>query len=186
MMVHVHRQHLFPLLNPSKNLKNEYRLVQMYTLYLYTEDAALRSLYKEKQGKSPNGDAGIDLYVPTELELDKTHPTYFIDHRIICRMTRSETNESVSYYLYPRSSISKTPLRLANSVGIIDSGYRGPIIAALDFNNPQGRFIVDRYSRLVQICAPTLQSIQLVVCDSLDEMDIHTERGSNGFGSSGK
>lgn len=154
----------------------------MYTLYLYTEDRELRSLYKEKQSQPSKGDAGIDLYVPSRLELDKTHPTYFIDHRIICRMTCSQTNESVSYYLYPRSSISKTPLRLANSVGIIDSGYRGPIIAAMDLRS---NFTIEKYSRLVQICAPTLQSIQLVVCDSLEEMDIHTERGSNGFGSSG-
>ena len=34
-----------------------------------------------------------------------------------------------SYYLYPRSSISKTPLRMSNSTGIIDAGYRGEIIA---------------------------------------------------------
>ena len=41
----------------------------------------------------------------------------------------------VSYYLYPRSSVStKTPLRLANSVGIIDSGYRGNIKAVFDIN----------------------------------------------------
>lgn len=158
----------------------------MYTLYLYTEDASLRSLYKEKQNQPVGGDAGVDLYVPSTLELDNTHPTYFINHRIICRMNHTATNESVSYYLYPRSSISKTPLRLANSVGIIDAGYRGPITAALDFNQSRSRFTVDQYSRLVQICAPTLQPIQLVVCDSLDDMDIHTDRGSNGFGSSGK
>jgi dUTP pyrophosphatase len=157
----------------------------MYTLYLYTEDAELRALYKHKQAQPFKGDAGVDLFVPTTIELDSTHPTYFVDHRIICRMTRSDSNESVSYYLYPRSSISKTPLRLANSVGIIDSGYRGPIIAALDFHSASHPYVVDSHSRLVQICSPTLSPIQLVVCDHLSEMDIHTDRGSNGFGSSG-
>ena len=39
-------------------------------------------------------------------------------------------DKNIGYYLYPRSSISKTPLILANSVGIIDSGYRGNIKAA--------------------------------------------------------
>ena len=39
----------------------------------------------------------------------------------------------VGYYLYSRSSTgSKTPLRLSNSVGIIDSGYRGNIKACFD------------------------------------------------------
>ena len=37
-----------------------------------------------------------------------------------------------SYMLVPRSSISKTPLRMANSIGIIDAGYRGEIMAAVD------------------------------------------------------
>ena len=38
-----------------------------------------------------------------------------------------------AYYLYPRSSMgSKTPLRLSNSVGIIDAGYRGNIIGVVD------------------------------------------------------
>ena len=37
------------------------------------------------------------------------------------------------YYLYPRSSTgSKTPLRLSNSIGVIDSGYRGNLIACFD------------------------------------------------------
>ena len=39
----------------------------------------------------------------------------------------------IGFYLYPRSSTgSKTPIRLSNSVGIIDSGYRGELMAFLD------------------------------------------------------
>ena len=45
-------------------------------------------------------------------------------------MNKDEKN--VSYYLYPRSSIIKTPLRMSNSVGIIDAGYRGNIIGCVD------------------------------------------------------
>ena len=43
-----------------------------------------------------------------------------------------ETMEKRPYFLMPRSSISKTPLRLCNSVGLIDAGYRGEIMAAVD------------------------------------------------------
>ena len=153
----------------------------MYTLHLYTEDQDLREQY-QKQVKY-NGDSGIDLYVPS----DYTHPgsstrtTYKLDHNIICCMTDGVSTPT-SYYLYPRSSIVNTPFRLANSVGIIDAGYRGHIIAALDCvsENP---FEIKKGTRLVQICAPNLSPVRLQLHDTLDEP---TERGSGGFGSTGK
>jgi len=43
-----------------------------------------------------------------------------------------ENLDNKAYYLFPRSSISKTPLRLANSIGLIDGGYRGEIVAMVD------------------------------------------------------
>ena len=153
----------------------------MYTLYLYTEDPSLRQQYIAASFLS--GDAGIDLYVPTpHTEL---RGTVFINHRIICRMTKTlSTGEEkdVSYYLYPRSSLSKTRLRLANSVGIIDSGYRGEIITALDviMSEPEE---ITTYQRLVQICSPTLDPVRLVV---VDEIELNTDRGARGFGSTGR
>ena len=54
------------------------------------------------------------------------------------------------YYLYPRSSISKTPLRLCNSVGIIDAGYRGNIMAFVDNIDED----YDLGTRLFQLCDP--------------------------------
>lgn len=159
----------------------------MYTLYLYTEDQHLKDLYKQKALSQVHGDAGIDLFVPDEVSIETKHRgMIFLDHRIICRMTKTVDNQEipVSYYLYPRSSISKTPLRLANSVGIIDSGYRGSIIAALDLKGNE--YTVEKHTRLVQLCSPTLDLIRLVVCDSLSEMDMQTQRGSGGFGSTGK
>ncbi len=164
---------------------------KMYTLYLFTENPALKSLYLEKMMKDENrGDAGIDLYVPQNTIITKESST-FLNHEVICRMTRmTKTNDvdnveiPVSYYLYPRSSISKTPLRLANSVGIIDAGYRGNIIAALDCIRDD--YKLEQLQRIVQICAPTLEPVRLVVCDSLEEMNMNTLRSSGGFGSTGK
>jgi dUTP pyrophosphatase len=156
----------------------------MHTLYLFTENPELKSLYTKP--RNDRGDAGIDLYVPETVETVE-NSTLFLNHQIICRMTKTvdEKEIPVSYYLYPRSSISKTPFRLANSVGIIDSGYRGNIISALDcYNN--NKYTLDKFSRIVQICAPTLEPVRLVVCDSLDEMEMNTERSTGGFGSSGK
>ena len=154
-----------------------------YTLHLYTANEELKTLYKnrESDANAYKGDCGVDLYIPhtKELASDKTH---FISHEIVCWMT-DENGEYVSYYLYPRSSISKTPFRLANSVGIIDSGYRGEIIAAVDvLMRLLSRPSIERHSRLFQICAPNLKPLKLVVEDSIVEGD----RGANGFGSSGK
>ena len=41
-----------------------------------------------------------------------------------------DQNNKTSYYLYPRSSISKTPLIQTNSVGIIDKDYRGNVMVS--------------------------------------------------------
>lgn len=163
----------------------------MYTLYLYTEDAALAEKYL--QASRHQGDAGIDLYCPNQMLL---HP-FLLGLQIRCRMTKTtESGEErdVSYYLYPRSSLAKTRLRLSNSVGIIDAGYRGEIMAAFDvlpvirikggpMYEPEE---ISLHQRLVQICSPTLEPIQLVVVDSLEKLNMQTERGSGGFGSTGK
>ena len=85
---------------------------------------------------------------------------------------------------------------MANSTGIIDSGYRGYIIGALDnigitYINSDGASILGNHSaytikrgqRLFQICAPNLNPIDnIVVTDHLEQ----TIRGSGGFGSTGR
>jgi dUTP pyrophosphatase len=110
-------------------------------------------------------------------------------------MTKTLDNgeeKDVSYYLYPRSSLAKTRLRLSNSVGIIDSGYRGEIMAAFDVvpvvrdNAVYEPEEISLHQRLVQICSPTLDPVQLVVVDSPEKLNLKTERGSGGFGSTGK
>ena len=96
---------------------------------------------------------------------------------------RNPHSHPVGYFLYPRSSTgTKTPLRLANSLGIIDAGYRGNYIAAFD-NIRETVFTVDRLQRLVQICPPNLTYPMRV--ELVEELE-QTERGAGGFGSTGK
>ena len=92
-------------------------------------------------------------------------------------------DKPMGYYLYPRSSISKTAFRMSNSVGIIDSGYRGNLCAYFDVNTntSTSMYTVESMQRLVQICSPTLEPFYVFLVDHLDS----TERGGNGFGSSG-
>jgi dUTP pyrophosphatase len=153
----------------------------MYVLYLYTEDPVLKELYLSRSIHA--GDSGVDLYVPKSV-LGSTD-TVVINYQIRCRMAllHPDGRETpVSYYLYPRSSLSKTRLRLANSVGIIDAGYRGEIMASFDIKGAT-ELDVDARLRLVQLCSPTLDPIRLVVVDTLD---LDTERGAGGFGSTGR
>jgi dUTP pyrophosphatase len=86
-----------------------------------------------------------------------------------------------AFYMYPRSSISKTPFRLANNTGIIDSGYRGNLGAYFDcFSNSTEQ--IPKGSRLLQICAPDLNAFRVIIVNNLD----NTSRGTGGFGSTGK
>ena len=128
------------------------------------------------------GDSGIDLIVPYDIPAPDNDIVYTIDHLIQCQLINSETDKDVSYYLYPRSSISKTPFMMANSVGIIDAGYRGNIMAKVrKFGNTMNT-IINTGDKLFQICAPDLKSIQVLVVSELSE----TSRGNDGFGSTNK
>ena len=60
--------------------------------------------------------------------------------------------DNKAYYLFPRSSISKTPLRLANSIGLIDGGYRGELVGMVD-NIYDKDFHIKRGERYFQLVA---------------------------------
>ena len=83
--------------------------------------------YYENHGHFHQGDAGLDLYVLEDLEFD-VGETKLIKLGISC-----QPEDGVAYFLMPRSSISKTPLRMSNSIGLIDGGYRGEIMACCDY-----------------------------------------------------
>ena len=148
-------------------------------LLIKTDNEYLKSLYTNHQHYNP-GDSGLDLFCPEDIIIGPGE-TMKIDLQIQCEALHDNIeNNNVSYYLYPRSSIIKTPLRLANSVGIIDAGYRGNIIACVD-NIKNYEFKIEKGSRLFQICGPTLEPIEIRVVNELSS----SQRGSGGFGSTG-
>jgi dUTP pyrophosphatase len=130
-------------------------------------------------------DAGFDLFVPNEIicgggQVNK------IDLEVKCSaqiITNQSEPRNTGFYMYPRSSISNTPLRLANSVGIIDSGYRGRLMGKFDCLQTQ--FFVNKFDRLLQICAPGLLPIYVELTNN-EEMLGTTDRGNGGFGSTGR
>ena len=198
-----------------------------YTLKIKPENDAVKQLYLN-HGFFNKGDSGIDLFFPDKVNF-RNGSTTFVDLKIKCEMIDNTTNKNVSYYLYPRSSISKTSLMLHNSTGIIDEGYRGNIKTAIINTSQQniswinvalvfysiiitniniidyelvriftfynlihilaifmplsfyGFITIPKHTRLVQICSPTLESINVEIVTKLSD----SERGENGFGSTG-
>jgi len=83
--------------------------------------------------------------------------------------------------IIPRSSIgAKTPLRLSNSVGLIDSGYRGELGILYD-NISDSDFTINAGDRIAQLLVLPAHQFKANIVDTLDE----TERGNGGFGSTG-
>ena len=140
-------------------------------------------------------DSGFDLYVPEDVAFTQEFESKFIDMKvkvemIQCDVTNDDSNKyPTGFHLYARSSISKTPLMLANHVGIIDSGYRGSIIGAFRWlhmrEDPLAfeRYVVEKGTRLLQICHPTLCPVYVMVVP--ESQLSSTERGAGGFGSTG-
>lgn len=156
----------------------------------------LRSMYVDAIEKhnnqiknNPYANSGFDLFTPLETIIEKKEKIN-LNVKVACyKIILNSHYDTVvkeiprAYYLYPRSSISKTPLRLSNSVGIIDAGYRGNLLAAVD-NISNNSYTVEQFTRLFQITSPTLQPFLIKLSDK--ELDLgETERGSEGFGSTG-
>jgi dUTP pyrophosphatase len=136
--------------------------------------AEVKTMY-ENHGHFHDGDAGLDLFVINEQTINAGEST-LIHLQISC-----ENTENKPYLIMPRSSIAKTPLRLSNSIGLIDSGYRGEIMAAVD-NIKTEDYTVEPGQRLFQLVAMDGASIHVELVDALSE----TTRGEGGFGSTGK
>lgn len=77
----------------------------------------------------------------------------------------------------------KRKLQIANSPGTIDSNYRGEIGVIVFNANPNEELIIKRGEKIAQMVIQKLPDTELVF---VREIDSETERGSNGFGSSGK
>ena len=137
-------------------------------------DKKVWDLY-ENHGHFYEGDAGLDLYIVSKQTIDPNEST-LIHLGISC-----ENLDNKPYMLMPRSSIAKTPLRLSNSVGLIDAGYRGEIMAAVD-NIKNIPFTLEVGQRLFQLVGMDGSEINFELVENLST----SSRGSGGFGSTGK
>jgi len=131
--------------------------------------------YYENHGHFHQGDAGLDLYVLEDIEFAPGE-TKLIKLGISC-----QPEDGIAYFLMPRSSISKTSLRMSNSIGLIDGGYRGEIMACCD-NVKTDKYSVKKGERLFQLVAANCSEIRYEIKHDLGD----SSRGEGGFGSTGK
>ena len=145
---------------------------------IHAENQIVRSFY-ENHSTYHEDDSGLDLFFIEDINIGPRE-TKLISLGIKCEAWKNEhTPETYAYYLYPRSSISKTPLRMSNSVGIIDAGYRGNLMVSVD-NVSDEPYIIKTGQRLFQLCGPTLsRGNTFELTDTLSD----TARGEGGFGS---
>ena len=120
-----------------------------------------------------DGDAGMDLVATSIISDTQFQITYGLGIAM-------EIPEGFVGLVFPRSSIRKTGLELSNSVGVIDSGYRGELQAT--FNKNEGPIekdqIGDRIAQIIILPYPK------VLFTEVEELS-NTERGEGGFGSTG-
>ena len=196
-------------------------LTKYAILKLYVDgDDELKNLYKEHIQKhnaailsSEYPNSGFDILCPEDKVFDPSINSQMFNMKIKTEMryykaerhsstTQQTTSKPSPFLLHPRSSLSKTPLMLANHTGIIDSGYRGWIIGAfrnlsscnavsnevgignVAYYSSNFCYNVEKYTRLLQICHPSLCPIYVEMVDNEEDLST-TERGEGGFGSTG-
>ena len=159
-----------------------------------SDDEDLKNLYKnavakmntEEYKNNPHKDSGFDIFTPMENVVIHSGETKLIDMKIQCAAYYVVHNrwdwaeKPMAFYMYARSSIYKTPLRLANNTGIIDSGYRGEIMLKYTLSPYATEYeIGDRVGQIIIVPYPRIDFHQV-------ETLTPSDRGSKGYGSTGR
>ena len=118
-----------------------------------------------------NEDTGLDIPMPNSVNIPAKSKAFTVDLGF-------KAEQNFGYMLVPRSSISKTPLRLANSIGIIDKGYRGKVMVKVD-NNSDTDYTILKGNCYFQIVAFSGILPNYFLVDEINS----TKRGERGFGS---
>jgi len=153
-------------------MENKLKKYSVLKLYINDRNEELVELYKKHVEthnfsivNDPYPKSCFDLFIPREKIFDMEMLSSMVNLEIKAQMMyRDKYNDlydPCAFYIFPKSSISKTPLLLANHTGIIESGFHGWIQAAfrwfhIKVENIVPEYIVEKNARLLQICHPTL------------------------------
>lgn len=125
-------------------------------------------------------DVGLDIFMPEKITVPPNAISFKIGTGI--KANAIINNNNSSFMIFPRSSMgSKTPLRLCNSIGLVDPEYRGESFLVVD-NMSSVPYVIEKHDRLVQFVGPSHENPNVIVVDDLD----NTTRSENGLGSTGR
>lgn len=181
------------------------RIVLLQVLDEELEDYYALATVEHNESVDNNGalaDSGFDLVCPENIRRTGAMETISADTKLIGLKVKAAVYEVKNfevnqinglknelcraYDLCVRSSIYKTPWRLANNVGIMDAGYRGELHAGMDYNQRYGKrgtsHNLEKGNRYWQIVMPDRKPFKVYMVEKLNE----TERGEKGLGSTGK
>lgn len=122
-----------------------------------------------------DGDAGMDLTTVDDGAINKEYIQYKLGFSM-------EIPTGYVGLIFPRSSITKKDLMLKNSIGVIDSGYRGELVARFKSDRRIPCEMYSKGDRVAQLIVLPYPEIEPEWSDELS----NTDRGTGGFGSTGK
>ncbi len=158
----------------------------MSILYVYAIQSTVHDALEESIRTRRYTDSGFDIPLVNAIVKSISGSQVCCIDQGVHIAAVSESGECQPCLLLPRSSLSKTNLRFANSIGLIDAGYRGELKAMVDVLGFKP--VLEHGTRLFQIVSHTFlpwKEIRLVT--SLSELpNAPDQRGSGGFGSTGQ
>lgn len=127
-------------------------------------------------GYAHEGDAGFDLRSAQSLTLKPLERA-----TVRCGFSIA-IPEGHAGLVIPRSGLaSKHGVTVLNAPGLVDCGYRGEVMVVLYNTDPDASFRIEKGDRIAQMAIVSMPQVDLKAVDGLDA----TERGMQGFGSSG-
>jgi dUTPase len=158
------------------------------SLYLWIPNEQLRQAMREHVANRRPTDSGVDLLCPHHIFANL--PQNFLGREIrtgVIAAATSPIHGPVPYLLLARSSTSLTPLRMSNQVGLADAGYRGELIARVDYFGKDLEYEIPFGRRLFQIVQHNwLPFTHVIIVDRPEDLPAPPDnRGGGGFGSTG-
>jgi dUTP pyrophosphatase len=155
------------------------------SLFIYTDNSDLKSYLNTQNSTRRTTDSGFDIPLLSRT-IQGDNKIYTFDLEIIVAAVDHNDN-NLPILLLPRSSISNTPFRLTNSIGLIDMGYRGNVKAKVDIIDEMEEMYVAPGTRFFQLCQNNFMPWKSVkIVDIIEELpNAPDSRGRGGFGSTG-
>ncbi len=158
------------------------------SLYLWIPDPNLRQAMREHMANRRATDSGVDLLCGHHVFSNL--PQNFLGREIrtgVIAAALTSDGKPAPYLLLARSSTSLTPLRMSNQIGLADAGYRGELIARVDYFGKDLEYEIPFGRRLFQIVQHNwLPFDQVILVDGINQLPAAPDnRAGGGFGSTG-